>query len=74
MGISRYVFIFAVWGFVIAGAYWAGYRVGNANRQIEYVTKQVEVVKYVEREKAKIYAQPNAGRSELLELMRNGKL
>lgn len=70
----KYAFALVLFVLIVGGAYCTGYRVGSANRQIEYVTKQVEVVKYVEKEKAKIYAQPNAGRDDLLKLMRNGKL
>ena len=44
MGIARYVFIFAVWGFVIAGAYWAGYSVGSRDVKIEYVVKEKELI------------------------------
>lgn len=74
MGLTKYAFALVVLILIASGAYCAGYRVGSANRQIEYVTKQVEVVKYVEKEKAKIYAQPNAGRDDLLKLMHVGKL
>lgn len=38
------------------------------------IIKEVEVIKYVEKEKAKIWAKPNAGRDDLLKLMHNGEL
>ena len=38
------------------------------------IIKEVEVIKYVTKEKAKIYSKPNATRSELLSLMHNSKL
>ena len=42
--------------------------------KVQIVEKQVEVIKYVERKKAEIQAKPNAGRSDLLELMRADRL
>ena len=55
---------------LLGGVYYAGYCSGTANRQIEYITKQVEVIRYVEKQRAKIQALPNAGRDDLLKLMR----
>lgn len=55
---------------LLIGAYFFG-----ASRQkIKTITKEVEVVKYVEKKKSEIYSQPNASRSELLKLMYSGKL
>ena len=54
--------------------YEVGQRVGRSEVKIKIVEKQVEVIKYVERKKAEIQAKPNAGRSDLLELMRAGRL
>lgn len=54
--------------------YEVGQRVGRSEAKIKIVEKQVEVIKYVERKKAEIQAKPNAGRSDLLELMRAGRL
>lgn len=74
MGLTKYAFVLVVLILIASGAYCAGYRVGSANRQIEYVTKQVEVIRYVEKKKAEIVARPNAGRDDLLKLMHVGKL
>ena len=63
-----------VGGMVYAGAYWVGYLRGSDNAKIEYVTKEVEVVRYVTKEKSKIQSKPNATRDELLKRMYNGKL
>ena len=38
------------------------------------IIKEVEVIKYVEKEKAQIWSQPNADRDDLLKLMRDGQL
>lgn len=70
----RYAVLVGLFLFIIVGAYYAGYRVGSSDKQVEYVTKQVEVVKYVSRERAEVHARPNAGRDELLKLMYDGKL
>lgn len=40
----------------------------------EEIIKEVEVIKYVEKEKAKIWTAPNADRSTLLNLMHNNQL
>ena len=52
----------------------ACYEVGKSKAEIKYVEKKVEVIRYAEKKRAKIYSQPNAGRDVLLKLMRNGKL
>lgn len=64
------LFVFAV----VCGAFVAGYFLGRAHRQIEYVEKQVEGIKYVEKKHAVIAARPNSDRTELLKLMQAGKL
>ena len=38
------------------------------------IIKEVEVIKYVEKEKAKIWTKPNANRDKLIELMQADKL
>lgn len=58
---------------VILGAY-GGYLYGKSKVKTQIVEKQVEVVKYVAKKRAKIQAKPNASRDELLELMRSGHL
>lgn len=70
----KYAVYLVVFILVVGGAYLAGYHVGKADRQVEYVTKEIEVTKYVEKKKAEIYSKPNLDRQSLLELMRNGKL
>ena len=50
------------------------YQLGKSNARVQIVTKQVEVVKYVEKKKAAIYSKPNADRADLLKLMRAGLL
>ena len=69
----KYAILIVFFLFVITWAYYTGYQIGSANKQVEYVTKQVEVIKYVSRERAEIQAKPNADRDALLELMRAGK-
>lgn len=59
---------------VAAGAYWSGYAVGSRDVKIEYVVREKEVIKYVEKKKADIYVKPNASRIDLLQLMHDGKL
>ena len=59
---------------VIGGAYYLGYSAGSANQRVEYVTKEVEVVRYVDRKKSEIYSKPNASRDALLKLMHDNKL
>lgn len=59
---------------VVAGAYWSGYAVGSRDVKIEYVVREKEVIKYVEKKKADIYVKPNASRIDLLQLMHDGKL
>ncbi len=48
-------------------------RLGQIQAEKEIVVKQVEVVRRVQKQKAEIYARPNAGRAALLELMQNGR-
>lgn len=59
---------------VIGGAYYLGYNAGANNARVEYVTKEVEVIKYVEAERGKIYSAPNIGRDSALRLLHNGEL
>jgi hypothetical protein len=54
----------------LAIAFGGGYWTGQNNQKFKYITKQVEVIKYVEKEKAAIYSKPNANRDQLLQLMR----
>lgn len=54
--------------------YEAGQEVGRSEARVQVIEKQVEVIRYVEKKKAEIHARPNAGRDDLLKLMRAGKL
>ena len=47
---------------------------GKKQAKIEIITKEIEVIKYVEKKRAEIHSQPNAGRDTLLERMRAGVL
>lgn len=51
-----------------------GYLYGKAQVKTQIVEREVEVIKYVAQKRAKIQASPNASRTELIELMRQGKL
>lgn len=52
----------------------ASYFIGMSRAEVKIVKEQVEVVKYVEKEKAKIYSKPNATRTELIKLFNNKEL
>ena len=52
----------------------ASYALGRSHTKIEVITEQIEVIKYVEKEKAKIHSRPNANRSALLALMYADKM
>ncbi len=60
-------------GAVALSAY-GGYLYGKSQAKTQIIEKQVEVIKYVAQKRAKIQAQPNASRTELLKLMRKGEL
>lgn len=71
----------AVSMFLIAALCAAYYMLGRSHSEVKIikeqgkeVIKQVEVIKYVEKEKAKIWVKPNADRADLLNLMRGGEL
>lgn len=72
--VVKYAVYIAVFILVLAGVYVSGYLAGKSNARIEYIEKQVEVVKYVEKAKSNIYSKPNAGRDDLLKLMHANKL
>lgn len=50
------------------------YLLGRSHSELKIVKEQVEVIKYVNKEKAEIYSRPNASRDELLRLLNDGKL
>lgn len=59
----------------------ACYALGRSHAEVRIVKekgdeiiKETEVIKYVTRQKAKIWSQPNAERDDLLERMRTGRL
>lgn len=70
----RYAVYIALFIIIVAGAYFSGYKIGSSDTKVEYVTKEVEVIKYVEKKKADIYSRPNATRSELLDLLYANRL
>jgi hypothetical protein len=66
---------------IVVGAYYSGYSIGSrdiriecANKKAEVVIQEKEVIKYVEREKDKIYSTPNADTNTLIRLFNEGKL
>lgn len=54
--------------------YETGKKVGENQAKIQVIEKEKEVIRYVEKKKALIQSRPNAGRDDLLKLMRAGKL
>ena len=54
--------------------YETGVKVGESRAKIQIVEKEREVIRYVEKKKALIQSRPNAGRDDLLKLMRAGEL
>lgn len=59
----------------------ACYMLGRSHSEVKIIKeqgkeiiKEVEVIKYVEKEKAKIWTKPNASRDELINLMQMGQL
>ena len=53
---------------------WLIYQLGQKQCQTQILTHQQEKTQNVSMQKAKIYARPNAGRDDLLELMQNNIL
>lgn len=58
---------------VIGGAYYLGYNAGANNTRVEYVEKQVEVIKYVEVERGKIHSSPNISRDTAVRMLHEGQ-
>lgn len=50
------------------------YLLGRSHSELKIVKEQVEVIKYVNKEKAEIYSKPNASREQLLDLMKKNML
>lgn len=77
LNLNKLVLFFGLIGGLCAAFYYLGRshsEVRIIREQGEAIIKEVEVIKYVEKEKAKIWSKPNAGRNELLKLMHNGEL
>lgn len=70
----RYVVSGVILALAIAGAYYSGYAVGSRDVKIEYVTKEVEVIKYVDKQKDKIHSLPINTPDDLIRLFNEGKL
>lgn len=70
----KYAICGALLGLAVLGAYYSGYAVGSRDVKIEYVTKEVEVIKYVDKQKDKIYSSPAAVPADLVRLFNDGKL
>nr|DAW57967.1 MAG TPA: hypothetical protein [Caudoviricetes sp.] len=71
---SKYIFYLIVLTGVAFISFICGKEVGKSNSQVEYITKEIEVIKYVENVRNKIYSQPHASRSQLLVYFNEGKL
>lgn len=56
------------------GIYYSGYMAGKRNAELKVITEKVEVVKYVEKQKAKIYSEPDINRDSALQLFNNNIL
>ena len=50
------------------------YLLGRSHSELKIVKEQVEVIKYVNKEKSEIYSKPNLSRDAILERMRDNKL
>ena len=59
---------------LIVGAFVFGYFTGSAQTKVKISEKKAEVINNVAKKRAVIQAEPNASRTELLELMRAGEL
>lgn len=77
----RYAICGVILAVIIAGAYYSGYSIGSrdvriecANKETEIVIQEKEVIKYVEKQKDKIYSSPNANPDSLVRLFNEGKL
>ena len=74
VGIMKYAICGALLGIAVLGVYYSGYAVGSRNVKIEYITQEKEVIKYVEKQKAKIYSSPAAVPADLVRLFNDGVL
>ena len=58
---------------ILAAIFVCGYYIGSQNKKIEYKTKEVEVVKYVDKEKSAIYSASNITRDTAIRLLENNQ-
>lgn len=65
---------YAVYAFLLAALCLTCYLLGRSHAEIKIITKEKEVIRYVDRKQAEIQSRPHAGRTELLKLMHNGQL
>lgn len=70
----KYAIYIAALVLAICGIYYSGYVSGANNAKIKQITKEVEVIKYVDSKKADIYSKPNVTRDGALQLFYDGKL
>lgn len=61
---------YAVYFVLFISSLFGAYLLGRSHSELKIVKEQIEVVKYVNKETAKIHAQPNASREQLLDLMK----
>lgn len=81
VGLMRYAVCGVVLALIIAGAYYSGRSIGLrdariecANKEKEVIIQEKEVVKYVEKQKDKIYSLPANTPDNLIRLFNEGKL
>ena len=58
---------------ILTAIFFCGYYIGSQNKKIEYITKEVEVVKYVNKEKSAIYSASNITRDNAIRLLENNQ-
>ena len=73
MEIKRYAIFGSVLVAILFGTYYLGYRSGANNTRVEYVTKEIEVVKYVNKEKSAIYSASIITRDNAIRLLENNQ-
>ena len=73
MEIKRYAIFGSVLVAILFGTFYLGYRSGANNTRVEYVTKEIEVVKYVNKEKSAIYSASNITRDNAIRLLENNQ-
>ena len=77
----KYAICGALLAAAVLGAYCSGYAVGSrdvrvecANQKAEVIIQEKEVIKYVDKQKDKIYSSPAAVPADLVRLFNEGKL